>query len=70
MKVEELPGYLKQNRLAIREQLLSGSYEPQPTSNAKEKEEIGASRYFLCFSVVTVTRMGLGSANRTSGSET
>ncbi len=30
MKVEELPGYLKQHWLAIREQLLSGTYEPQP----------------------------------------
>src|SRR5450631_3086621 len=30
MKVAELPGYLKQHWLAIREQLLSGAYQPQP----------------------------------------
>jgi RNA-directed DNA polymerase len=30
MKVHELPGYLKQHWPAIREQLLSGTYQPQP----------------------------------------
>ncbi len=30
MTVGELPGYLKQHWPAIREQLLSGSYKPQP----------------------------------------
>jgi RNA-directed DNA polymerase len=30
MKVGELPGYLKQHWPAIREQLLSGTYRPQP----------------------------------------
>ena len=30
MKVRELPGYLKQHWPAIREQLLSGTYQPQP----------------------------------------
>jgi RNA-directed DNA polymerase len=30
MKVGELPGYLKQHWPAIREQLLSGTYKPQP----------------------------------------
>ncbi len=30
MKVSELPGYLKQHWPAIREQLLSGTYQPQP----------------------------------------
>src|SRR5260370_12549689 len=30
MTVEELPGYLQQNWPAIREQLLSGTYAPQP----------------------------------------
>jgi hypothetical protein len=29
MRVEELPGYVKQHWLAIREQLLSGTYQPQ-----------------------------------------
>jgi len=30
MKVGELPGYLKQHWPAIREQLRSGTYRPQP----------------------------------------
>ena len=30
MTVRELPGYLKQHWPAIREQLLSGTYQPQP----------------------------------------
>src|SRR5258708_39659009 len=30
MKVSELPGYLKQHGPALREQLLSGAYQPQP----------------------------------------
>ena len=30
MTVDELPGYLKQHWLEIREQLLSGTYQPQP----------------------------------------
>jgi len=30
MTVDELPGYLKQHWLDIREQLLSGTYQPQP----------------------------------------
>src|SRR6058998_4277134 len=30
MKVAELPGYLKQHWPALREQLLSGTYQPQP----------------------------------------
>jgi RNA-directed DNA polymerase len=30
MRVEKLPGYLKQHWPALREQLLSGTYQPQP----------------------------------------
>ena len=30
MTVDDLPGYLKQHWLEIREQLLSGTYQPQP----------------------------------------
>jgi len=30
MTVEELPGYLQQHWLEIREQLLKGTYQPQP----------------------------------------
>lgn len=35
MKVSELSGYLKQHWPAIREQLLSGTYQPQPVRRAK-----------------------------------
>ena len=35
MRVEELPGYLKQHWPAIREQLLSGSYQPQPVKRVE-----------------------------------
>jgi RNA-directed DNA polymerase len=44
MKVEELPGYLKQHWLAIREQLLSGNYEPQPVRRVEIPKPDGGVR--------------------------
>jgi RNA-directed DNA polymerase len=44
MKVSELPGYLKQHWLAIREQLLSGSYEPQPVRRVEIPKPDGGVR--------------------------
>ena len=35
MTVDDLPGYLKQNWPAIREQLLSGTYKPQPVKRVE-----------------------------------
>ena len=35
MTVRELPGYLKQHWPAIREQLLSGTYKPQPVKRVE-----------------------------------
>jgi RNA-directed DNA polymerase len=44
MKVSELPGHLKQHWLAIREQLLSGSYQPQPVRRVEIKKPDGGMR--------------------------
>jgi RNA-directed DNA polymerase len=44
MKVGELPGYLKQHWLAIREQLLSGNYEPQPVRRVEIPKPDGGVR--------------------------
>ena len=44
MKVGELSGYLKQHWLAIREQLLSGSYEPQPVRRVEIPKPDGGVR--------------------------
>jgi RNA-directed DNA polymerase len=44
MKVDELPGYLKQHWLAIREQLLSGNYEPQPVRRVEIPKPDGGVR--------------------------
>jgi RNA-directed DNA polymerase len=44
MRVEELPGYLKQHWLAIREQLLSGTYQPQPVKRVEIAKPDGGVR--------------------------
>ncbi len=44
MKVDELPGYLKQHWPAIRDQLLSGSYEPQPVRRVEIPKPDGGMR--------------------------
>jgi RNA-directed DNA polymerase len=44
MKVGELPGYLKQHWPAIREQLLSGTYEPQPVRRVEIPKPDGGMR--------------------------
>ena len=44
MKVEELPDYLKQHWLVIREQLLSGTYEPQPVRRVEIPKPDGGMR--------------------------
>src|SRR5437764_401882 len=44
MKVGELPGYLKQHWLAIREQLLSGTYQPQPVKRVEIAKPDGGVR--------------------------
>ena len=44
MTVGELPGYLKQHWLAIREQLLSGSYKPQPVRRVEIPKPDGGMR--------------------------
>jgi RNA-directed DNA polymerase len=44
MKVGELPDYLKQHWPAIREQLLSGSYEPQPVRRVEIPKPDGGVR--------------------------
>jgi RNA-directed DNA polymerase len=44
MRVEELPGYLKQHWPAIREQLLSGSYQPQPVKRVEIAKPDGGVR--------------------------
>ena len=44
MKVGELPGYLKQHWPAIREQLLSGSYQPQPVRRVERAKPDGGVR--------------------------
>src|SRR5664280_3070259 len=44
MTVGELPGYLKQHWPAIREQLLSGSYKPQPVRRVEIPKPDGGMR--------------------------
>jgi RNA-directed DNA polymerase len=44
MKVDELPGYLKQHWPRIREQLLSGTYEPQPVRRVEIPKADGGVR--------------------------
>jgi RNA-directed DNA polymerase len=44
MKVAELPGYLKQHWPALREQLLSGTYEPQPVRRVEIAKPDGGVR--------------------------
>ncbi len=44
MTVRELPGFLKQHWLAIREQLLSGTYEPQPVRRVEIPKPDGGER--------------------------
>jgi len=44
MTVGELPGYLKQHWPAIREQLLSGSYKPQPVRRVEIAKPDGGVR--------------------------
>ena len=44
MKVSELPGYLKQHWPAIREQLLSGTYHPQPVRRVEIAKPDGGMR--------------------------
>ena len=44
MKVSELPGYLKEHWPAIREQLLSGTYQPQPVRRVEIKKPDGGMR--------------------------
>ena len=45
MTVEELPGYLEQHWPVIREQLLSGTYEPKPVRRVQiEKPDGGGMR--------------------------
>ena len=44
MKVSELPGYLKQHWPAIREQLLNGTYQPQPVRRVEIKKPDGGMR--------------------------
>ena len=44
MRVSELPGYLKQHWPAIREQLLNGSYQPQPVKRVEIAKPDGGVR--------------------------
>jgi RNA-directed DNA polymerase len=44
MKVGELPGYLKQHWPAIREQLMSGTYKPQPVKRVEIAKPDGGVR--------------------------
>src|SRR5437879_10213974 len=44
MKVAELPGYLKQHWPAIREQLLNGTYKPQPVRRVEIPKPDGGVR--------------------------
>ena len=37
MRVEKLPGYLKQHWPALREQLLGGTYQPQPVRRVESR---------------------------------
>jgi len=44
MKVEQLPGHLKEHWPAIREQLLSGTYKPQPVKRVEIPKPDGGVR--------------------------
>jgi RNA-directed DNA polymerase len=44
MTVQQLPAYLKQHRPAIREQLLSGTYKPQPVKRVEIPKPDGGVR--------------------------
>src|SRR5260370_12973163 len=44
MTVEELPGYLEQHWPAMREQLLSGTYEPKPVKRVEIPKPDGGVR--------------------------
>jgi RNA-directed DNA polymerase len=44
MKVSELPGYLRQHWPALREQLLSGTYQPQPVRRVEIAKPDGGMR--------------------------
>ena len=44
MKVGEMPGYLKQHWPAIRKQLLSGAYQPQPVKRVEIAKPDGGVR--------------------------
>ena len=44
MSVQQLPGFLKQHWPAIREQLLSGTYEPQPVRRVGIPKPDGGKR--------------------------
>src|ERR1051325_3307875 len=44
MTVDDLPGYLKQHWPAIREQLLSGTYQPQPVKRVEIPKPDGEVR--------------------------
>src|SRR5205823_169739 len=44
MRVEKLPGYLKQHWPALREQLLSGTYQPQPVRRVEIAKPDGGVR--------------------------
>jgi RNA-directed DNA polymerase len=44
MRVDELPGYLKQHWPALREQLLSGTYQPQPVRRVEIGKPDGGMR--------------------------
>jgi RNA-directed DNA polymerase len=44
MTVDELPGYLKQHWLEIREQLLNGTYQPQPVRRVEIPKPDGGVR--------------------------
>jgi RNA-directed DNA polymerase len=44
MTVQELPGFLQQHWPAIREQLLSGTYKPQPVKRVEIPKPDGGVR--------------------------
>jgi RNA-directed DNA polymerase len=44
MTVDELPGYLEEHWPAIREQLLSGTYEPKPVKRVEIPKPDGGVR--------------------------
>jgi RNA-directed DNA polymerase len=48
MTVELLPGYLKKHWLEIREQVLSGTYKPQPVLRVEIPKQDGRVTAYLC----------------------